>query len=250
MFSAFDSNNDLIDIDIAVQHKSNKYFCPSCHEELIVKRGNVRIQHFAHKSKCDCDDYDNDMSEWHRNWQKKFPLRNREVVLKLDTDNDYIFAEHSKKTIRRTDVLCYGYAIEFQNSPISSDEFYERNRFYNHFGKRVVWIFNMIEAYKSNKIENYAEWDNRKDNGGKYIWKYASKTFINYDSDDEDVILLFQFAEIRNNEEDREQGYFERVTWAINSNNDTEYTDFKRFCTSYYPSNFTELIEKLKTKTL
>lgn len=251
MFSALDSNNHLIDIDTAVQqHTLGKYYCPSCHEELIIKNGDVRIQHFAHKNKCDCDNYDNDMSEWHRNWQKKFPLRNREVVLKLDTDNDYLFAAHSKRTIRRTDVLCYGYAIEFQNSPISSEEFNERNRFYNHLGKKVIWIFNMIEAYKSEKIKYCGEWDNRKDNGGKYIWNYASKTFIHYDSQDKDVILFFQFNEVNNNEEDREQGYLERVVWAINSKNDEEDTNFKHFYTSYYPSNFTELIEKLKRKAL
>lgn len=251
MFSALDSNNNLIDIDTAVQNKLNKYFCPSCHEELIIRNGSVRIQHFAHKNKCDCDDYDNDMSEWHRNWQKKFPLRNREVVLKLDIDNDYsLFAENCKKIIRRTDVLCYGYAIEFQNSPISREEFNERTWFYNHLGKKVIWIFNMINEYESNKIECYDEWHNSRGDGGKYSWKYASKTFKNYNSSDKDVILIFQISEIDKDEEDSEQCYFERVIWAINSNNDYEDTNFKRFCTSYSPSNLTELMDKLKRKSL
>lgn len=116
MFSALDINNNLVDIDRAIKEPLNKYFCASCKLELIVKNGNVRISHFAHKNKCDCDDYDNDMSEWHRNWQKKFPIKNREVVLKID-DNDP-FIENFNKTVRRADVLCYGYVIEFQNSPI------------------------------------------------------------------------------------------------------------------------------------
>lgn len=248
MFSALDSNNRLIDIDTAVQYPYNKYFCPSCHAELVIRNGKVRIQHFAHKSKCDCDDYDNDMSEWHRNWQKKFPLKNREVVLKMN-DNDPL-AENFKKTIRRTDVLCYGYAIEFQNSQISSEEFDERTWFYKHLGKKVIWIFNMIEPYKNEKIEYCDEWFNRKDNGGKYRWNYASKTFISYKSYYKDLILIFQFAEVCNDEEDREQFYLERVTWAINSNSDYQDTNFKHFCTSYYPANFSELMAKLKTKEL
>lgn len=251
MFSALDNNNHIIDIDTAVQHIADKYFCPSCCEELIIKNGNVRIQHFAHKSKCSCDDYDNDMSDWHRNWQKKFPLKNREVVLKLDADNDNsLFAENCKKTIRRTDALCYGYAIEFQNSPISSEEFYERTLFYKHLGKKVIWIFNMIEEYKSGKIKCYEEWDNNKDNGGKFKWDYASKTFIYYDSSDKDVTLFFQLNEVRNDEEDGEQSYLERITWAIDSKADYKKTDFKYFSTSYYPGNFIELMERLKSKAL
>lgn len=189
------------------------------------------------------------MSEWHRNWQKRFPLRNREVILKLDADDNSLFSENCRRIARRTDVLCYGYAIEFQNSPISSEEFDERIWFYNHLGKKVIWIFNLIEPYESGMIECYGEWHNSKGDGGKYQWKYASKTFIHYDSDNTDVILLFQFTEVRNNEEDREQSYFERVTWAINSNNDDENTNFKRFCTSYYPANFSELMAKLKKKS-
>lgn len=250
MFSAFDINNHLIDIDTAIQHPSDKYFCCSCNSELIVKNGNVRSCHFAHKSMCDCDDYDNDMSEWHRNWQKKFPLKNREVVLKIDAEDDSLFAENCKKTTRRTDVLCYGYAIEFQNSPITSEEFEERTYFYNHLGKKVVWIFNMIEPLKCGKIKFCDEWTNRKDNGCKYSWNYASKTFINYDSDDKDIILIFQFTDFHDNEEDMEQSYLERVTWAISSKSDYQETSFKHFCTSYYPSNFTELMDKLKRKVL
>ena len=107
MFSALDINNNLVDIDRAIKQPLNKYFCTACKREVIVKNGNVRISHFAHKNKCDCIDYDNDMSEWHRNWQKKFPIKNREVVLKIDENDPFI--EHLNKTVRRADVLCYGY---------------------------------------------------------------------------------------------------------------------------------------------
>jgi hypothetical protein len=183
------------------------------------------------------------MSEWHRNWQSKFPLKNREVVLELDADEP--MANHFTITRRRTDVLCYGYAIEFQNSPITSEEFEERNRFYKHLGKKVIWIFNMIETRDSEKMECYEEWGNKNDNGGKWSWKWASKTFVGYKTYDKDVVLIFQIAE-----EDDEVCYLERVTLAINSCNDDEYTDFKRFCTTYYPGNFDELMDMLKNREL
>lgn len=249
MFSALDAFNCLIDIDDAIQHPLDKYYCRACNGELIVKNGNVRVQHFAHKTKCDCDDYDNDMSEWHLNWQKRFPLKNREVVLKLDEDENP-FAEHCNKLKRRADVLCYGYAIEFQNSPITQEEFEDRNYFYHLLGKKVIWIFNMIDAVENCKIVYNDEWHNRYGDGAKYSWCYASKTFIGYKSNDKDVILIFQFREVQSDEPDKEQSYFERVTWAIDSNNEDENTNFKRFCTSYYPGNLTELMEKIKRKEL
>jgi competence CoiA-like predicted nuclease len=246
MFSAIDVNNKLIDIDTAIQNSSDKYFCSSCKEELIVKNGTIRIPHFAHKNRCDCGDYDNDMSEWHRNWQKKFPLKNREVVLKIDANNP--FARCFKKLVHRADVLCYGYVIEFQNSPITSAEFDERTDFYNKLGYKVVWIFNLIEEFENEKITCYDEWYEQGDNGGKFRWNYASKTFINYKTGDDNVILLFQFAEENSHESDL--GYMERVVWAIKSTSDIEDTNFKCFFTSYYPGNFTELMDKLKEKSL
>jgi len=246
VFSALDTDNEIIDIDTAVQDPSKNFFCPSCRGELVVRAGNVNVAHFAHKSKCDCDGYDNDMSEWHRSWQRKFPLRNREVVLKLDEMNP--LSRNCEKQTRRTDVLCYGHAIEFQNSPISSSEFSERTYFFKLLGKKVVWVFNMIDAFQSGMIEFYEEWHGNKTNGGKYSWKYASKTFIDFNHNDKDVILFFQFSEFNENEKDSDQGYLERVTWAINSDIDDEDTNFKRFCTSYYPANFTGLMEMLKRK--
>lgn len=250
MFSALDRSGKLIDVDIAIKNPDSKYYCRSCGGELIIKKGNVRIKHFAHKNKCTCDDYHENMSEWHRYWQKKFPIRNREVPLKIDDSIlQTSFIECLKKTERRADILCYGYVIEFQNSPITSKEFNERTWFYNALGKKVVWIFNMIEEYKNEKIQLIEERYNKGDNGGKYSWKYASKTFINYDSYDNDVILIFQVAEVDNKETDIEQGYFERVIWAINSNNDKD-TNFKRFFTSYYPGNFTELMQKIQAREL
>ena len=248
MFSANDMNGNLIDIDDAIHNSAEIYLCPSCSGELVIKSGNVRVSHFSHKTFNNCDYSDNDMSEWHRNWQKRFPLKNREVVLKLDKDDP--FAEHYKHLTRRADVLCYGYAIEFQNSPITSEEYDERCSFYNKLGYKVVWIFNMIEPFKNKKMVCYDEWHGKNDNGGKYSWDYASKTFISYDPSDKGVILFFQIVEIGGNAVDKEQCYLERITWAVDSDTDLKDTSFKRFCTSYNPGNFTELMGKLRRKEL
>jgi len=64
------------------------------------------------------------MSDWHKAWQSIFPLKNQEVPLPFD------------KPCHRADVLAYGYVIEFQHSPISVEEFDERNLFYTSLEKK------------------------------------------------------------------------------------------------------------------
>ena len=62
-------------------NKTEKYYCPSCKSELILKRGEERIHHFAHR-KCDeCkDSWHYDMTDWHYQWQNRFPPECQEVV--------------------------------------------------------------------------------------------------------------------------------------------------------------------------
>lgn len=49
---ALDDKKNLIKIDEA--EKKNKYFCPYCHVPVIVRKGNIRVHHFAHKSNDVC----------------------------------------------------------------------------------------------------------------------------------------------------------------------------------------------------
>lgn len=37
--------------------KGKEYFCPKCSEPLIVKQGNIRVHHFAHKADTNCTGY-------------------------------------------------------------------------------------------------------------------------------------------------------------------------------------------------
>lgn len=77
------------------------------------------------------------MSEWHKQWQAVFPIRNREVSLPFE------------KPCHRADILAYGYVIEFQHSPLSMREFHERNEFYTSIGKKVIWVFDVHDKYEN-----------------------------------------------------------------------------------------------------
>jgi competence CoiA-like predicted nuclease len=50
---ALDNNRSLIKPESA--EKGNNYFCPACGEPVILKKGDVRVPHFAHKISETCN---------------------------------------------------------------------------------------------------------------------------------------------------------------------------------------------------
>lgn len=137
MFTALNTNSTRISIEDAIP--SDSHYCPVCGNPVVVKAAhsdNIRT-HFAHKRNTLCfDDWKHDMSDWHFDWQSKFPIENREIVV----EKDGVF--------HRADVLINGTVIEFQHSPISSEEFEARNCFYKNCGYRVVWLFDATDKMK------------------------------------------------------------------------------------------------------
>lgn len=159
MFFAVDENNAKVSIDNAEPDKD--YYCPICGGKLRQRRGDVRVPHFAHISACE-DNWNYDMTEWHKSWQEKYPEENREVVLR------------NKGQTHRADVLIASNVVEFQYSPISKSEFFERNRFYNACGYKVIWLFNMRDKWDEGLISEHEK------KRGIYIWKYASAIFDDF----------------------------------------------------------------------
>lgn len=228
---ALNHNNERVHATDA--NKQDEYFCPLCREKVVLRSGDYNADHFAHRSSCK-DTWNYDMSEWHFEWQQQFPKGNQEVVVELDG------VKH------RADVMACGYVIEFQHSPITADEFNERNQFYLNYGKKVIWVFDLMDEIESCRIDCYDEWRGTNDNGGKYKWSYPKRFLQNYlPQADKDIVVFFQFSESKHS--DKEESYMERVTWAIEEGGNS---NFKRFCTSYYPGNFCELLEWVKEHKL
>ncbi len=212
MFVGYDKDSEqLIYINDALNTKDHTFICPVCGGELIIKNGDINAAHFAHKDLQDCDTFTADMSEWHKEWQERFPLENREVVLSLDIDefeyfsesrnysfshlkqsdasekrhyyiSTYVYLPEEKRRIlhisHRADILINNCVIEFQNSPISKAEFNERNWFYNKCGYRVIWIFNLSEKSKNFYISRETKKDNKKQL--HYRWNWAYKMFADF----------------------------------------------------------------------
>lgn len=176
---AYDKNKNRIHINQA--HIKEQYY-DEFEDEVIQKRGNIRVEHFAHKSNSQFMCYDGwhyDMSYWHCNWQDKFPSEMQEVVRK------------SKGKIHRADVLIEEkkLVIEFQYSSLSAEEFKDRNEFYNDLGYKVIWIFDVSNDYWEGKIKEHE----RKPN--VFVWNRPKSTFDNLEAISENSIYLqFQNA--------------------------------------------------------
>ena len=213
-------------VHAAVANKNEEYFCPTCGQKVIPRQGQCNVAHFAHKSACS-DSWHYEMSEWHSQWQEQFPACHREVAV------EHLGEKH------RADVMVGDYVIEFQHSPITAEEFDERNDFYRSYGKKVVWIFDFINEWREGKMECTSTWENSHDIGGIFRWNRSKNFLRNYiPQKNKDIIVFFQLAK-----EDQVDNYIERLTWANSST-------FNYFFASFYPGNAPELLEWIKNKKL
>jgi hypothetical protein len=190
--------------------KNDEYLCPICRGEVILRQGNINITHFAHRSNECTDNWYYDMSEWHYSMQKRFPENQREVVV------NYMRQTH------RADVLHGNQIIEFQHSPISTEELVERNNFYNEAGYSVAWVFDVQDQYDFNAITIMDH-----DKALMYKWSNPKRCLQCFPQPKEYnkkfVIYLYWI-----DEDDYE--CFNRVIWSTSDDNGNP--DFKRFIVS------------------
>lgn len=168
---------------ISQVRQKEQYYCQICHQKLYIKGGNKVIRHFSHYPNRKCPDtfHYEEMSQWHQDWQEKFPLNTRETVIETKAEKhraDVFLAK--PKTI-----------IEFQHSHMTSREFSKRNSFYQSLGNRIVWLFDLQKEYAANNLKE----DEKRPGCFKFISPYS--TFEDFDCQNGPVTLFFQ---IKSNE--------------------------------------------------
>lgn len=121
-----------------------KYFCPLCGKEVILKDADTKNAHYAHKGRTHCENDNSDRkTSWHRRMQNHFSDRYQEIVV-----NQY-GEEHM------ADIVKDGVVIKFVDDDISHEEFMNLTSFFMSFEFRVVWIFDISNSgYKT--IARYA----------------------------------------------------------------------------------------------
>jgi len=116
----------LIDGKKEEAKKGAKALCQFCGSELIAKCGEIKINHWAHKSKRNCDPWWENEGEWHRAWKNEFPTEWQEII-----HHDENGEKHIADIKTGTDWI-----IEFQHSYLKPEERRSRNAFYN----KLIWV--------------------------------------------------------------------------------------------------------------
>ena len=169
---ALDERGNRTAIDDA--DKKNKYFCPCCHSEMVVRKGNIKVHHFAHKANGMCIGYYDNVGEWHRSMQELFPAENREQF-------NGEFGKHFYDVLTDKNTI-----IEFQHSPMAKPLFDERTDAYVSFARKYrteqpVWVFDFADEKKPRYFYIYAKDSRTRERRIK--WYYSTRLFTGYDDE-------------------------------------------------------------------
>ncbi len=130
--------------------KGPEYVCPSCHAAIVLRKGAIRVPHFAHKPPTDCSWAAGETAE-HR--EAKIAVRNafrlRGFLAEFEVEVLSIAGD------RRADVLvtspdglaCWG--IEIQHSPLLYPAIEARTRGYMAAQIPVLWMGILSEKMRA-----------------------------------------------------------------------------------------------------
>ena len=132
---ALDANGNRV-VALDTTDKQAEYFCPKCGERVILKRGSVKIPHFAHEIKSDCT-YGEGESQEHlevKQWlYEYFKQRGIEAYPEFRQWDD----------IRPDVAVKIGgrwVGFEIQKSMISIEDIQDRMERNRNHGVSVLWI--------------------------------------------------------------------------------------------------------------
>jgi len=107
--------------------KGAKGTCPACGSEMIARICKTKVDHWAHKSKQNCDIWWENETVWHREWKNCFDTEWQEAVHKDEITGEIHIADVTTP---------HGWTIEIQHSPMDDEERKTRNSFY----KKIAWV--------------------------------------------------------------------------------------------------------------
>lgn len=123
---------------IEQMRQTTRFFCPACHEQVIVKAGTEVVPHFAHQVNSHCTSHKGGESEYHmkgklllKRWLKRqhIPVVLEPFLQSINQIPDLLIQLHDRKI-----------AIEFQCARIPIKEIQQRNKAYKNSGIVPLWI--------------------------------------------------------------------------------------------------------------
>lgn len=129
------------------------FYCPICSEQVILKAGEIRIPHFAHRKNSDCHSGFSE-PESYEHLQGKQQLNE----YFLEQGFEVSLEHYLPKLKQRPDLLIskngLQYAVEYQCSPISRSILQKRTDGYVRAGIRPFWIVGGL-PYQKNKNHHF-----------------------------------------------------------------------------------------------
>jgi competence protein CoiA len=101
-------------------------FCRGCGSPMIAKCGEVRVEHWGHAGRRNCDPWWENETEWHRAWKNRFPAEWQEVIHTAPDGERHIADVKTSQ----------GWVLEFQRSHLDPEERRSREAFY----ARLIWV--------------------------------------------------------------------------------------------------------------
>jgi competence CoiA-like predicted nuclease len=139
-----DNKISIKDFDsLPEKNKRNFIKCMCCNTKLIAKLGKIKIHHFAHENKIECDTFrtTDSMTFWHQYWQS---FVNTEYF-------EYIIIKNNKKHIADIYNPDKKLVIEIQHSNISQEKIKEREDFYDN----MIWLIDETTKCCNDCENNY-----------------------------------------------------------------------------------------------
>ncbi len=161
MFLACDAQGELVYAQSS--QKGQQYNCWACRQRVLLKKGSIKVPHFAHERNSLCNGWNyRPMTQWHRAMQQYFS--STEVTMENKKTGERHIADAVVRNGRDSIVF------EFQHSSISSVEVRGRTDFYLNMGYKVVWVFDLTDKFK----KTIDPWGPQED--GIYCWKNPFKS--------------------------------------------------------------------------
>lgn len=116
---------------------SGPYFCSFCHEEMILKKGMVKVHHFAHYPSSSCE-YSTGETEDHLRAKLGIYDALREKGINVEVEK--ILSEKIRADVFITYPSGRKVAVEIQRTPMTLQRCYERTQNYLEINIPVLWV--------------------------------------------------------------------------------------------------------------
>ncbi|WP_166507494.1 competence protein CoiA family protein [Nostoc sp. 106C] len=151
------------------QKNDGPFFCPKCHYEVILRKGRVKVHHFAHKPPVFCQ-YGQGESEYHRACKQSIfdCLSQAEDVANCELEKDLGKVVPDIYFVRGTVKV----AIEVQISSLTMSKIIERTEEYNRLGVYVLWlpVFDDVLEDEMYAPKQWEKWLHTTYYGRVYYW--------------------------------------------------------------------------------